>query len=376
MTGTFPSSIDVLIVGAGIGGASLAASLAPYRSVLLIEAETMPGYHATGRSAAFWHETYGGPAIQPLSKASFELLRDPSRDFSERGFLSPRAAFNLGRRDEARVVDEFTADFAAKGVDIRRMSGAEVARIVPGIRPDWSEAAYEGACSDIDVGALHAAFLRAAKRAGAQLATSAPLTSARRTASGWEVKVGTDTLHAGIIVNAAGAWADTVAALCGARPLGIQPYRRTVVQLRLGVPVPASLPLVIHVGGSFYFKGESEGRVWLSPHDETPSEPCDAAPEEIDVAIAIDRLQQVVDWPIAAVERKWAGLRSFAPDRLPVFGADPQVPGFVWCAGQGGFGIQTSPAIGGLLAAQLGAPRPGGAVGAVDPSPFSPERFA
>ncbi len=376
MTGSLLSSIDVLIVGAGIGGASLAASLAPHRRVLLIEAEAMPGYHATGRSAAFWHETYGGPAIQPLSKASFDLLRDPPADFSERGFLSPRAAFNLGRRDEAAIVDEFTAGFAAKGVDIQRMSGVEVARIVPGIRPDWSEAAYEGACSDIDVGALHVAFLRMAKRAGAQLATSATLTSARRTASGWEVQVGTDMLHANVIVNAAGAWADTVAVRCGARPLGIQPYRRTVVQLRLGVPVPASLPLVIHVGGSFYFKGESEGRVWLSPHDETPSAPCDAAPEELDVAIAIDRLQEVVDWPIAAVERKWAGLRSFAPDRLPVFGADPHVPGFVWCAGQGGFGIQTSPAIGGLLAAELGAPRPGGAIGEVDPAPFAPARFA
>ncbi len=166
-----------------------------------------------------------------------------------------------------------------------------------------------------------------------------------------------------------------VAAACDIAPLGIQPLRRTVVQLRLGVPVPADLPLIVHVGGDFYFKGESEGRIWLSPHDETPTLPHDAAPEEYDVALAIDRLQSVVDWPIAAVERKWAGLRSFAPDRIPVFGADPHEPAFIWCAGQGGFGIQTAPAISALLAAQLGAPLPTGDIGRVDPAPYAPARF-
>lgn len=370
-----PSSTDVLIVGAGIAGASLAAALAPYRRVLLIEAEDAPGYHATGRSAAFWHETYGGPGVQPLSIASFGLLDDPPCEFSDRGFLSSRTALNLGRGIEAAAVDDFSRRFAAQGVPIERISGAAIERFVPGIRPEWSEAAYEPACSDIDVAALHAAYLRAAIRGGAAIATRARLDGARRAGSGWGVRIGGETIQANVIVNAAGAWADRVADLCGAAPLGIQPYRRTVVQLRLGVPVPASLPLVVHVGGDFYFKGESEGRIWLSPHDETPSVPCDAAPDEIDVAIAIDRLQQVVDWPVAAVERKWAGLRSFAPDRLPVFGADPHVPGFVWCAGQGGFGIQTSPAIAGLLAAELGAPAPAGAIGAIDARPFAPSRF-
>ncbi|MGN6692044.1 MAG: NAD(P)/FAD-dependent oxidoreductase, partial [Sphingopyxis sp.] len=289
---------------------------------------------------------------------------------------SARTALNIGRREDAAAVDAFTARFAAQGVPIERLSGPAIERLVPGIRPEWSEAAFEPACSDIDVAALHAAYLRAAMRGGATLATRARLDGARRTASGWEVRLDSGTIHADLIVNAAGAWADRVAEACGAAPLGIQPYRRTVVQLRLGVPVPASLPLVVHLGGNFYFKGESEGRIWLTPHDETPSEPCDAAPDEIDVAVAIDRLQQVVDWPVAAVERKWAGLRSFAPDRLPVFGADPQQPGFVWCAGQGGFGIQTSPAIAALLAAELGAPVPGGAIGAIDAAPFAPSRFS
>lgn len=375
MTDAPPSSTDVLIVGAGIAGASLAASLAPYRQVVMIEAEDMPGYHSTGRSAAFWHETYGGAQIQPLSIAAYEVLLNPPPEFSDRSFLSPRAALTVGRFDEADAIDAFTAEFAAQGVDVRRLSGAELSREVPGIRPEWSEAAFEEACKDIDVGALHAAYLRAAKRAGAVLATRARFGGARRTGDGWEVTIGNETIQAGTIVNAAGAWADEIARACGVAPVGIQPYRRTIAQLRLGVPVPAGLPLVIHVDGSFYFKGESEGRVWLSPHDETPSDPCDAAPEELDIAIAIDRMQSVVDWPIAAVERKWAGLRSFAPDRLPVFGADPRQPGFVWCAGQGGFGIQTSPAIGALLATQLGAPAPDGAIGRLDPAPFAPSRF-
>jgi D-arginine dehydrogenase len=375
MTAAPPSATDVLIVGAGIAGASLAAALAPWRRVILVEAEDTPGYHATGRSAAFWHETYGGARVQPLSVASFDALARPAPGFSERGFLSPRAALTIGHRSEAAAVDSFAAEFTARGVDIVRMGAAEVAARIPGVRTEWSEAAYEAACSDIDVGALHAAYLRAAKRAGAHIATRAPLESARRVSNGWDVRVGGESLHAALIVNAAGAWADRVAVACGVAPVGIQPYRRTVIQLRLGVPVPAELPLVIHVGGKFYFKGESEGRVWLSPHDETPVDPHDAAAEDVDVAIAIHRLQAVVDWPVAAVERKWAGLRSFAPDRIPVFGVDPCQPGFIWCAGQGGFGIQTAPAIAALLAAELGAPPPVGAIAGIDPTPFAAARF-
>lgn len=375
MTAAPPSAIDVLIVGAGIAGASLAAALAPWRRVMMIEAEDAPGYHATGRSAAFWHESYGGAAVQPLSIASFDALNSPAPEFSERGFLSPRTALTLGQRSDAAAIDAFTAKFSAQGVAVSRISGPDIAAKIPGVSPAWSEAAFEAACSDIDVGRLHAAYLRAAQRAGAVLITRTALQSARRTSDGWDVQLADQTVSAALIVNAAGAWADQVAEVCGIAPLGIQPYRRTVMQLRLGVPVPADLPLVVDIGGQFYFKGESEGRVWLSPHDETPTVPHDAVPEEIDVAIAIDRLQSVVDWPIEAVERKWAGLRSFAPDRAPVFGADAGEPGFIWCAGQGGVGIQTSPAIAALLAAQLGAPLPDGPIGYIDPKAFAPSRF-
>ncbi len=376
MTDALPSATDVLIVGAGIAGASLAAALAPWRRVMLVEAEDAPGYHATGRSAAFWHESYGGVGVQPLTRASFEALIRPDPEFSDHGFLSPRGALTLGQRSEAAAVDKFAAEFTAQGVDVVRMSGAAVAGMVPGLRPEWSEAAYEMACRDIDVGGLHAAYLRAAKRAGATLVTRASLQRARRVVDGWDIELASGHVRAALIVNAAGAWADQVAIACGIAPVGIQPLRRTVMQVRLGVPVPADLPLVIHVGGDYYFKGQSEGRVWLTPHDETPTAPHDAAPEELDVALAIDRLQSVVDWPVLAVERKWAGLRSFTPDRIPVFGADRHESAFIWCAGQGGFGIQTAPAIAGLLAAELGAPPPGGAIGRVDPTLFAPSRFA
>ena len=181
------------------------------------------------------------------------------------------------------------------------------------------------------------------------------------------------------LVDAAGAWADEIAALAGVRPIGLQPMRRTVVQVRVD-PQPASdLPLCLDIKGDFYFKPEN-GRIWLSPHDETPSPPCDAAPEEIDVATAIDRLEGVVDWRIEAIERKWAGLRTFAPDRRPVFGFDPRQPGFFWCAGQGGFGIQTSPAAAHLCASLLlgEAPSPGSAepdVSGIATATYSPERF-
>jgi len=370
------SDIDVLIVGAGIAGASLAAALAPHRAVLMIEGEDMPGYHATGRSAAFWQESYGGLGVQPLTAASFAALAHPEPGFSDRPFLLPRTALMIGRRGETAAVDAFVAAFGAQGVEVLRLSPAELAGRVGGLRSEWSEGAYEPSCRDIDVGGLHAAYLRAAKRAGARLAVRTPLVRARRAAGGWAVETGQGTIRAAIIVNAAGAWADGVALACGAAPVGIQPYRRTLAQVRLGVATPATLPLIGHIGGDFYFKGEGEGRIWLSPHDETPSQPCDAAPEEIDVALAIDRLQSVVDWPVAAVERKWAGLRSFAPDRLPVFGPDPAVPGFFWCAGQGGFGIQTAPAIAALAATQLGAPAPLGAIAAIDPVAYAPSRFA
>jgi D-arginine dehydrogenase len=178
-----------------------------------------------------------------------------------------------------------------------------------------------------------------------------------------------------ILVNAAGAWADGVAQLSGVQPLGIAPKRRTMVQLRIGRSGLKDLPLVDDAAGTFYFKGEGDRSVWLSPHDEIATDPCDAAPEEIDVATAIDRFEQVVDWPVERIERSWAGLRSFAPDRLPVYGFDAHAPGFFWCAGQGGFGIQTAPAAAWLGAAVLLGEAPQSSIARIDPATFAPARF-
>ena len=382
---------DILIVGAGIGGASLASSLVSLpvsslaerrdierRDIMLVESESQPGYHATGRSAAFWHESYGGPMVQPLTRASQSLLSSPPRHFSEQGFLRSRKAVTLGRTSEASQVENFIATYRKIGMSVERIGRRDLVRMIPGLRSQWDVGAYEAGCSDIDVAGLHMAFLRQARRHGVRLALRTKFRKASWERGGWQVETSSGILRVRTIVDAAGAWADHVATCCSVRPLGIRSFRRTIVQLRLERPTPASLPLVIHINGDFYFKGEGEGRIWLSPHDETASLACDASPEEWDVALAIDRLQRVVNWPIAVVERSWAGLRSFAPDRLPVFGRDPLNPEFVWCAGQGGFGIQTSPAIGALLAAEL-AQTPQQSVDKqfahIDAALYSPARF-
>ena len=334
---------DVAVIGAGMAGASIAAELSPHASVVLLEAEDRPGYHATGRSAAFWEECYGGPDVVPLTLASGPFLR-------ENGLLSPRGALYVGRAEDEEAVDAFLARFAGSGVSIERLGRAALAHHLPGIRPGWDHAIAEPACADIDVAGLHQLYLASARGAGAELRCRSQVVALEREGDGWRIGLADgDEVRAAVVLNAAGAWADPVAALAGSRRRGIEPLRRTVAQLRTDPAPPGDLPLVLDISGRFYFKPES-GKLWLSPHDETPTAPCDAAPEELDVALAIDRFEQVVDWQVTAVEHKWAGLRSFAPDRLPVYGFDNNIPGFFWFAGQGGFGIQTAPA-----AARFGA---------------------
>lgn len=372
---------DIAIIGAGMAGASLAAELVGSgRSVVLLEAEDQPGYHTTGRSAAFWHESYGGPAIQPLTTGSLPFLQTPPEDFSENGFLSPRHAVTLGRSEDAAEMAQFRSDFAQSGVELKDLDRAALDTVIPGLLPEWTAGIAEPSCADIDVGGLHAAYLRYARKGGVELKTRAVVNKATRRADGkWLLETEAGMIEAGIIVDAAGAWADDVARKASVAPVGVTPYRRTLLQVRLGVQTPADLPLVIDVNGGFYFKGESEGKIWLSPHDEIPDEARDVSPEDLDVAIAIDRLEHVVDWPIAAVERKWAGLRSFAPDRLPVVGFDPLVPSFFWIAGQGGYGIMTAPALaamaGRLIAGERDNALHASVKGLPDAEIFSPDRF-
>lgn len=355
---------DIAIVGAGMAGASLAAAIGTRADVVMLEAEDRPGYHTTGRSAAFWTESYGGPGIQPLTTASGPTLR-------ALGVLTARSALTIGTEAQADAIEAFAARFAALGVEVEVLGRERLLDHVPGLLPRWAHGVLEPSCCDIDVAALHQHYLAAAREAGTDLRCRARLVRAERQGRGWRLVLddGTD-LACDILVNAAGAWADPVAQIAGVLPLDIRPYRRTVAQLDVEPAAPANLPLVLDIAERFYFKPDA-GRLWLSPHDETPSAPCDAAPEEIDVALAIERFGEVVDWRIRRLEHRWAGLRSFAPDRLPVYGFDPREPGFFWCAGQGGFGIQTAPAAADLAARLLLAEQPG----EIDSGPYRPSRF-
>lgn len=366
---------DIAIVGGGIAGASLAAEVAAHRSTILIEAESHPGIHATGRSAAFWSETYGGPTIQPLTTASGEFLRAPPSDFSDRGFLSERGAIHLARTEALAALAALEREFNGSHVSLTRLGPEALRAVIPGLAANWSRGLSEPACSDIDVAALHAAYLRAFRRRGGRVITDARVTAVAEARGKKRLNIGCDAVECDILVNAAGAWADQFAAMAGAAPLGLQPYRRTIVQLRVDPPAPAGLPLVIDIEGRFYFKGETGGRIWLSPHDEKPCEAGDVAALELDIAVAIARLEDVVSWRVERVERSWAGLRTFAPDRLPVYGWDARIDGFFWCAGQGGFGIQTAPAAAKMAAALLLGTPPDPAVAGIDPIAFAPSRF-
>jgi len=359
---------DFAIVGAGIAGASLAAELSPQARVLVLEAEDMPGYHSTGRSAAFWDECYGGPGVVPLTLASGDFLR-------EHGFLRPRGALYIGRVNDKCALDEFMQEYAGTGVSIERTGRAGIDKRAPHLRQEWCDAIWEPACADIDVAALHQHYLKVLRQGGVDLLCRARVAVLDAEPGGWRITTQQGETHrAACVVNAAGAWADDLAKLAGARPLGIKPFRRTVVQLRVEPEARDDLPLVFDIKGGFYFKPDN-GRLWLSPHDEIPTIPCDAAPEEMDVAIAIDRFEQATDWTIKGVERRWAGLRSFSPDRLPVYGADPEIGGFAWFAGQGGFGIQTAVAAARMTAQTLLGRQPDAMTTTLDPAFYSPLRY-
>jgi D-arginine dehydrogenase len=366
------SEFDIVIVGGGIAGASLGARIAGKARVAIVEAEDHCGRHSTGRSAAFWLAHYGGAPIIPLSIASREPL-EQGWPAGERSLLHRRGAIVIGR-DYRALWDAMSVE-TAKAPRRNEIGRDLLERQIPGLRQGWDFGLDDPTCADIDVAALHAGCLAAFRRAGGELLISSPLISANRRAGSWQIALADRIVTAGTIVNAGGAWAHDIARRCGITPLQVQPYRRTIVQLRVGRSGLKDLPLVIDGHGRFYFKGESDNRVWVSPHDETASEPCDAAPEEIDVARAIDFFESVVDWPVEAVERKWAGLRSFTPARVPAYGFEADEPGFFWCVGQGGFGIQTAPAASAIAAALLLGEEPEEFVRHIDSSVYQPRCY-
>lgn len=360
---------DVIVIGGGMAGASAAWSICEHASLAILEAEDHAGLHSTGRSAAFYAETYGGRHVQPLTTASKAFLFDPPAGFADAPLVSPRGALHVAAAGNAHRIDALAAEFSESGVTVEWLDDDRTAAFAPMLADGWRRRSlYEPDCKDIDVARLHQAFLAGCRKRGAVVHCGAEVRGAVRTRGQWRLSTPRGEFSAPVIVNAAGAWADTVAGLAGVGRLGIQPMLRTMVVADVGAPVKTDMPLVVDAAGTLYFKPDA-GQLWISPHDETPCAAADVRPREIDIAIAVDRFERATTVNVRRVVRAWAGLRSFAPDRLPVYGFAPGAAGFFWCAGQGGFGIQTAPAAGRLTAALvLGA-------GTVDPG-VDPDRYA
>jgi D-arginine dehydrogenase len=338
---------DVAIIGGGIAGASLAHFLSGQRSVLLMEKEAFHGYHASGRSAAEFTRRFHAPLVAKLAAASAGFLMDPPHGFSDVPLLIARGNLLVANEEKAEHLHQVFAREAGSGSEILAQSVEEALARVPFLNPDYVKAAfYDPDCYDVEAETLLQSFVRSARKSGAEIRTSCELTAARHNGRNWELETSLGAFSARTVVNAAGAWADTAAKICGASPLGLVPYRRTAITVDLPPAIQtASLPEVNEIDEVWYFKPEA-GRLLVSPADATPSEPCDAQPEELDIAYAMHYLEEATTLKAQAIASKWAGLRTFAPDRLPIAGFDQYRTGFFWLAGQGGYGIQSAPALG------------------------------
>ena len=345
---------DFVIVGAGIAGVSVAYHLSPHARVLILERENVAAYHTTGRSAALHSETYGSAEIRAITVASGRFYRNPPTGFADHPVLTPRGSLIVGRAGQSAAMDKAQADFAALVPSVRRVDRAEALKLQPLLRPEAVEGGgvLEPEADDMDVAAIHGGFLRGVRAAGCTLRLNAELTELERKGGRWSIKLRDgETVSAANIINAAGAWADVVGGLAGAKTIGLAPKRRTAFTFDApnGLDI-APLPMTIDFDESFYFKPEV-GQFLASPADETPSPPCDAQPEEMDIAIAVDRIESATTLSIRRIKNRWAGLRSFVADKNLVVGYDPAAQGFFWLAGQGGYGIQTGAAAGRLAAA-------------------------
>ncbi|HYM30774.1 MAG TPA: FAD-binding oxidoreductase [Candidatus Cybelea sp.] len=369
---------DFIVIGAGIAGAGAAYNLAPRGHVIVLEREAQPGYHTTGRSAAFYSETYGNAAIRALTTGSRAFYMNPPHGFSETPLLTPLGALYIGTREQIPALEKIYADGSKLVRTLKRLTTDEILAWVPVIRREHAAAGIaEPDSMSIDVHALHQGFLRGARASGAAIVTDADVIEMRRVGERWQIRTSAGEFAAPVVVNAAGAWADVIGALAGAKPIGLVPKRRTA----LVFPPPPGLdiaryPLVVDADESFYFKPDA-GRFLASPADETPMPPCDVQPEELDVATCVDRIERATTLKIARVERKWAGLRSFVADKTIVAGFDAAQPGFFWLAGQGGYGIQTAPAMGRAVGAlATGGSLPGDLADlGITPAMLSPSRL-
>lgn len=363
---------DVIVIGAGIAGATTAAALAETHRVALVEAEEAAGYHTTGRSAAMWILNYGPPDVQVLTGLSRPFFEQPPPGFTEHPLLRPRPMVYLAPPGQEAMLDRLLAT----GPGVRPLPIGALRETVPALLPGYAgRAAIEDEAFDMDVAAIHGGYLRQLRAHGGQLALRSRTQRIERRGGIWEVETTLPALlRAPVVVDAAGAWGDAVAVQAGVAPLGLTPLRRTGVIIDPAPWTVADWPLLGDVAHSWYIRPEARTRLMVTPCDETPAPPHDVRPEELDVALAIDRMQAALAIGVRRVERAWAGLRTFTPDRNLAFGWAPDAPGFMWCVGQGGYGIQTSAAAGQLVAALVAGRDPGPAgriVAAIDPARFT-----
>ena len=346
---------DYLIVGAGIAGASAGYEMANQGSVVVLEREDQPGYHSTGRSAALYTENYGPKVIRSLSIASGPFFHHPPEGFSEVPLLHDLGLLFVARKDQRGAFDELMAACRELTDAIHEVGAGEACRKVPVLDPDYVDtAAFDPDSKEMDVNAIHQGFLRGLRARGGEIICNAEALGIERRGDKWHVRTPQDAFVAPVLVNAAGAWADKVAQLAGIQTIGLVPKRRTVIVFDppQGSDV-SGWPLAADTEEQWYFKREA-GRFLGSPADETPVEPQDIQPEEIDMALAAERIERATTMEVGRIVRKWAGLRSFVDDKQPVVGFAPDAEGFFWLAGQGGYGIQTSAAMGRVAAALAG----------------------
>ncbi|HET6551915.1 MAG TPA: FAD-dependent oxidoreductase [Dyella sp.] len=345
---------DVIVIGAGMAGASAAYFMAPHARVVVLEREQHAGVHATGRSAALFSETYGSAQVRALSRASRPFLQRPPEGFAQHPILSPRGTVIIGNADQVDAVQSMYEEMAPLADDLRMVDGAWLQGRVPVLRPEAAEIGlFEPGSSDIDVNELHQGFLRALRAQGGTVRMNVGIRSIERGPGHWFVDAGGESFRAPLLVNAAGAWVDEVAALAGVAPIGIQPRRRSAF---LFEPPPLTdithWPFVMDVEESFYFKPDA-GLLMGCPANADPVPPHDVQPEELDIAMGIHRIEEATTMMIRRPTRTWAGLRSFVADGDLVGGFAPDAEGFFWVAAQGGYGIQTSAAMGETCASLL-----------------------
>lgn len=369
---------DVAIIGGGVAGLSLAYFLAPHRSVAVIEREDGLGYHSTGRSAAEFVLRYNAPEVCKLAAISKTFFDRPPESFSDVALLKQRGGVMIANAEKAARLEAVFAEESAANPDLKRLTVEEAIALVPVLRRDYVAGAfYDPNFWDIEVENLMQGYLRGARRHSAEVIERSEVIAPRREENGWVLSTSVGEIRAKVIVNAAGGWADPVASVFGVEPIGIVPHRRTAITVDLPAEIDAlTLPEINEIDEDFYMKPEG-GRLLASPADATPCEPSDVQPEEIDVAWAAHYVEEATTVPVRRIFKSWAGLRSFSPDKLPVIGYAKDRPDFFWLAGQGGFGILTSPALGAFAANLLiGAPTPDSfAANGLDAGVFSPERF-